>query len=142
MIGFIALALFGGVLISLSRQLNGALSLTTSALMASFWNHAVGLGVMLVILAAMPAIWPDSFAGIPFWAWLGGPVGVIFVASGSWLIVRIGAALTAILVIAGQMVGGVVLDLLRGVERVLAYDALGIALIVAGVTLTAFAREG
>jgi bacterial/archaeal transporter family-2 protein len=142
MIGFIALALFGGLLVSLSRQLNGALSLTTSALMASFWNHAVGLGVMLAILAAMPAIWPDSFAGIPFWAWLGGPVGVIFVASGSWLIVRIGAALTAILVIAGQMVGGVVLDLLRGVERVLAYDALGIALIVAGVTLTAFAREG
>jgi bacterial/archaeal transporter family-2 protein len=141
MIGFVALALFGGVLISLSRQLNGALSLTTSALMASFWNHAVGLGVMLAMLAAMPAIWPDSFGGIPLWAWFGGPVGVIFVASGSWLIVRIGAALTAILVIAGQMVGGVVLDLLRGVERVLAYDALGIALIVAGVTLTAFARE-
>ena len=139
---FILTALVGGALVSLSRQLNGRLSLSTNALMASFWNHAVGLGVMVAAFLAMPALWPDSVAEVPLWAWFGGVIGVAFVASGSWLIVRIGAALTAILVIAGQMVAGVVLDLLRGVERVLAYDALGIALIVAGVTLAAFAREG
>lgn len=138
MIGFIALALFGGILVSLSRQLNGALSLSTTALMASFWNHAIGLAVMVAIFATVPGLWPDSVAEVPFWAWFGGPVGVIFVASGSWLIVRIGAALTAILVIAGQMVGGVALDVLRGVERVLTYDAIGITLIVIGVALTAF----
>ena len=139
---FIATALLGGALVGLSRQLNGRLSLHTNALMASFWNHAVGLGVMVLAFLAMPTLWPDSFADVPVWAWFGGVIGVAFVASGSWLIVRIGAAMTAILVIAGQMVSGVTLDLLRGVERVLGYDALGIALIVAGVTLTAFAREG
>ena len=139
---FILTALLGGALVGLSRQLNGRLSLHTNALMASFWNHAVGLGVMVLAFLAMPALWPDSFADVPVWAWFGGVIGVAFVASGSWLIVRIGAAMTAILVIAGQMVAGVTLDLLRGVERVLTYDALGIALIVLGVTLAAFGREG
>ncbi|MFN4058944.1 MAG: DMT family transporter [Roseinatronobacter sp.] len=137
---FIVTALLGGALVSLSRQLNGRLSLSTNALMASFWNHAIGLAVMVAAFLALPALWPDSVTEVPLWAWFGGVIGVAFVASGSWLIVRIGAALTAILVIAGQMVAGVVLDLLRGVERVLAYDALGIALIVAGVTLAAFAK--
>ena len=133
---FVALALLGGVLISLSRQLNGRLALSTSALMASFWNHIVGFVALLAVLLAVPVLWPVTLADVPFWAWLGGPVGVLFVASGSWLILRIGATATAILVIAGQMVGGVILDLARGVERVLTLDMLGVGLILAGVALT------
>jgi len=137
MILFVVLAVLGGVLVSLSRQLNGRLALTTSALMASFWNHLIGFAALLAALLAAPALWPAALAEVPPWAWLGGPVGVLFVASGSWLILRIGATATAILVIAGQMVGGVALDLARGVARGVALDALGIALILAGVALAA-----
>lgn len=136
MIVFVALAFLGGMLISLSRQINGRLALSTTALMASFWNHAVGFVVLAGVMLAAPATWPESLTDIPLWAWLGGPVGVVFVASGSWLILRIGAAATAILVIAGQMVSGVALDLLRGIPRVLSWDMLGVALILAGVALS------
>lgn len=136
MIGVILLAVTGGVLISLSRQLNGRLALSTSALVASFWNHLIGFAILAALLLAAPALWPEAISAVPLWAWFGGPVGVLFVASGSWLILRIGAAATAILVIAGQMVAGVALDLLRGVERVWSLDALGIALILAGVALS------
>jgi transporter family-2 protein len=136
MIVFVALAFLGGMLISLSRQINGRLALSTTALMASFWNHVVGFVVLAALMLAAPATWPGSLVDVPLWAWLGGPVGVVFVASGSWLILRIGAAATAILVIAGQMVSGVVLDLLRGIPRVLSWDMLGVALILVGVALS------
>ena len=141
MIVFVAMAFLGGVLISLSRQLNGRLALSTTALMAAFWNHMVGFVILLAVMLALPGLWPPSIADVPVWAWFGGPVGVLFVASGSWLILRIGAAATAILVIAGQMVGGVALDLLRGVERALTLDMLGVALILAGVGLTALQKR-
>jgi len=140
MIGFVTLALLGGVLVGLSRQLNGRLALSTTALMASFWNHVVGFVILCATLMAAPTLWPETMAGVPLWAWFGGWVGVVFVASGSWLILRIGAAATAVLVIAGQMVFGVILDLWQAVERNLALDLLGVALILAGVALAASAQ--
>ena len=41
-----ALAFAAGLLVSLSRQLNGRLALATSPLVSSFWNHAVGLAAL------------------------------------------------------------------------------------------------
>lgn len=140
MIPYIALALLGGILIGLSRQLNGRLALSTSAMMASFWNHFVGFVVLTGLgLGGAFLLWPD-LAAVPVWAWIGGPVGVVFIASGSWLIVRIGATATALMVIAGQMVGGVVLDLLAGTQRDPLLDGLGLLLIFAGVALTVLRR--
>lgn len=142
MIYYISLALLGGILIGLSRQLNGRLALSTSAMMASFWNHLVGFLVLTVLgLGGVFALWPDLGA-VPLWAWVGGPVGVIFIAAGSWLIVRIGATATALMVIAGQMVGGVVLDLAAGTQRNPLLDGLGIVLIFAGVALTVLRKPG
>ncbi len=129
-------ATLAGVLIGFSRQLNGRLSLSTTPLVASFWNHLVGAVALTVLGLAMGGLFPPNIADIPWYAWMSGPLGVIFVASGSWLIARIGAVNTALLVIAGQMVSGVALDLARGVPVTLLVSALGIAMILGGVLLT------
>jgi transporter family-2 protein len=133
---FIAYALIAGVLVGLSRQLNGRLALSTSPLIASFWNHAVGFVFLTALGLVLGNLILPGAGDTPWWAYLGGPVGVIFVASGSWLIARIGAVNTAILVIGGQMVSGVALDLLRGAPVTLWASALGIVLILAGMALT------
>jgi transporter family-2 protein len=135
----VPLAVLAGLLVGLSRQVNGRLALSRGALGASFWNHAVGFGALL---ALGTLIWaargePPVGAGIgetPPWAWAGGPIGVLFVAAGSWLIPRIGASMTALLVIAGQMVSGALIDTLRGAEGA-PLRALGVAVILAGVIL-------
>ncbi len=129
------LALTAGVLVGASRSLNGRLSLSTSPLVASFWNHIVGFVFLSTVALAFGGLMPDGLPDAPWTAWLGGTLGVIFVASGSWLIVRIGATMTAILVIAGQMISGVALDFAIGAREGLAVQATGVALIIAGMAL-------
>ena len=133
MIGYAALAVLAGVLVGLSRQINGRLALSTSAMESSFWNHVVGL----VFITAAALLLGGLFAGAPqespWWAFLGGPVGVVFIAAGSWLIPRIGAAQTALLIIAGQMISGVVLDVMRAAPGSTWARAAGVALILAGM---------
>lgn len=146
MITLITMAGLAGILVSLSRQINGRLSLSTSPLQASFWNHIVGCAALTLLGLALGGLtfgtlFPTSAANAPWFAYIGGPIGVIFVASGSWLITRIGAVNTALLVIGGQMVSGVVLDLLSGVPSTLWANALGVALILAGVALTQWRKK-
>lgn len=132
----IVMAFFAGMLVSLSRQLNGRLSLSTSPMIASFWNHIVGFVFLTLVGLAVGGLLPPGISEIPWYVWLGGPIGVIFVASGSWLIAKIGAVNTALLVIGGQMVSGVALDLFLGSPVRLPVSAAGVALILAGVALT------
>lgn len=129
----VVMALLAGGLVALSRQLNGRLALALSPLASSFWNHVVGALALLALVLALRA-WPEGLGAVPAWAWAGGPIGVLFVAASSWLVPRLGAALTALLVIAGQMLSGALIDTVRG-EAGLGLRALGVALILAGVVL-------
>lgn len=133
---FIAYAILAGILVGLSRQLNGRLALSTSPLIASFFNHLVGFVFLTAVGLVIGGLITEGAAQTPWWAYLGGPIGVAFVASGSWLIARIGAVNTALLVIGGQMVSGVVLDLVRGAPGTFWASALGVVLILAGMILT------
>jgi bacterial/archaeal transporter family-2 protein len=132
----ILFALLAGALVGLSRQINGRLSLSTSPLIASFWNHIVGLVALTALGLIIGGLIPPGAADAPWHAYLGGPIGVVFVAAGSWLIARIGAVNTALLVIGGQMVSGVVLDLFRTTSPTLWASAAGVVLILAGMVLT------
>lgn len=136
MILWIAMAFAGGLFVSLSRQINGRLSLSSSPLMASFWNHIVGFAVLTVIGIIVGGLIPPGAADAPWLAFIGGPIGVIFIASGSWLIPRIGAVNTALLVISRQMVSGVILDLFSENPPHVWPSALGILLILGGMALT------
>ena len=135
----VLMAALAGALVGLSRQLNGRLALSRGALGASFWNHLVGFGALLALGALLWAATGArpvgaGIAATPWWAWAGGPLGVLFVAAGSWLIARIGASMTALLVIAGQMASGALIDTARGAEGA-PLRALGVAIILAGVVL-------
>lgn len=136
MILWISMAFAGGVFVALSRQINGRLSLSNSPLIASFWNHIVGFVVLTLLGLAIGGLLPEGAADAPWYAFIGGPIGVVFIASGSWLIPRIGAVNTALLVISGQMVSGVVLDLFSNQPPKIWASALGVLLILAGMALT------
>lgn len=133
---FIAYAIIAGLLVGLSRQLNGRLAISTSPLIASFFNHIVGFVFLTILGLALGNLILPGAADAPWWVYLGGPLGVIFVTAGSWLIPRIGAVNSALLVIGGQMVSGVIFDFVRGAPMTFWASALGVTLILAGVALT------
>lgn len=125
-----------GLLIILSRQVNGRLSLSSTAMISSFFNHFVGFVVLTALGLVIGGLIPENLSTIPWWVYTGGAFGVVFVASGSWLITRIGAVNSTLLVMAGQMVTGVLFDVVRGVPVTLWASVLGIVLILAGMALT------
>lgn len=131
----VLLAIFAGILVGVSRQLNGRLSLSTSPLVASFWNHIVGFTALTVLGLAIGGLVPEGARNVPWFDYIGGPIGVVFVAAGSWLLLRIGAANTALLIVGGQMVSGVLLDWFLADSFSPAPSAIGVALILGGMAL-------
>ena len=140
MIFVISLAVGAGVLVGLSRQLNGRLALSTNAMESSFWNHIVGLVFVSIAALAIGGMFEGAPMQAPWWAYLGGPIGFLFIAAGSWAINRIGAAQTAMLIIAGQMISSVLLDAAMGVDGNLWARALGVTLILGGMWVTRAAK--
>ncbi|OHV19404.1 EamA-like transporter family protein [Rhizobium sp. RMa-01] len=138
---FVLLACLGGVLVGLSRQLNGRLSISTTPLIASFWNHAVGFAVLTGLGLFVGGLLPAGAAQAPWYIYLGGPIGVVFVAAGSWAIARIGAVNAALLIIGGQMVTGVAFDYLSAVPTSFWANATGIVLIVGGMMVSRRRRK-
>lgn len=141
MIIAILLACSAGVLIGISRQINGRLSLSTSPLIASFWNHIVGFVFLTCLGLVIGDLMPAGAGQVPWYDYLGGPIGVVFVAAGSWVIARIGAVNTALMMIGGQMVSGVVLDLALSVPTDLGPTALGVVLVLSGIALSQSKRK-
>ena len=132
----VLLAFAAGLLVILSRQVNGRLSLSTTPLISSFWNHVVGFVFLSALGLVLGGLVPPNIAEIPLWVFSSGALGVVFVTSGSWLLPRIGAVNSTLLVIAGQMVFGVLFDIMRGAPVTLWAAALGVVLILLGMVLT------
>ncbi|NAW87075.1 DMT family transporter [Photobacterium halotolerans] len=137
---FIFLAVLNGICISLSRILNGRLSLSRTALLSSYWNHLIGF-IFLSLLVLL--VHGNSFAlpqNVPFSAYAGGAIGVLFVAINSLVLPKIGAMRTSLLVISGQMLVGVLLSLvvlfLKGQTLLdMIWPIAGMILILSGVSL-------
>lgn len=136
MILYALIAFTGGALVSLSRQLNGRLSLSTSPLHSSFWNHFIGFVFISAIALAVGGMFATEGPPPPWFAYLGGPLGAVFITASSWLVTRIGAAHTAMLIIAGQMISGVVLDVILDAPGNPIARIAGVTLILAGMWLT------
>jgi transporter family-2 protein len=78
---------------------------------AAFVSFAVGtaaLGIMVAIAHARPDI--TAARALPFYAWTGGLCGVVFVVAAAWSVPRLGVATTITLMVAGQLMVGLVLD--------------------------------
>jgi bacterial/archaeal transporter family-2 protein len=132
----ISLALTSGLLVGINRQVNGTLALHTSPLWASFVNHLVGFAPLTLVVLVLDEYRQLGLFEAPWHAYLGGALGVLFVAGSSWVILRIGAVRTTLLLISGQMVSGVALDVVQSVPGSPWARLFGVALILAGMFLT------
>lgn len=140
MLTSILIALAGGAAVGMSRSINGRLTMDRGAFRASFWNHFIGFALLSVFVILFERQGMELLAEVPAWAFTGGVIGAVFVAISSYVFPRIGAARSALLIIGGQMIVGLLIDYLRGTAQFSIGQPAGVALILFGIYLTRYSR--
>lgn len=130
----IFIAILNGAFIGMGRLINSRLGIDIGIFKASLWNHLIGflfLSCLLIFTSGTQQF--SSFYLIPHYAYLGGLFGVVFVAMNSYVLSRIGALDTMMLVISGQMVTSVVLDLNSHAIASSLAQIIGVVIIITGL---------
>lgn len=140
---FILLALINGLFIGLSRSINGQLSLNKGPFNASFYNHLVGFLLLSMIMIGLNLESTTVAVGWESETWylyLGGLIGALYVALNSFVLNQLGTTKTALLVISGQMMAGVLLDFIfkQASSHLLPYlmQIIGVIFILFGIVLS------
>jgi bacterial/archaeal transporter family-2 protein len=133
---YILLGLLNGMVVSMSRTINGRLSMHVGPFRTSLANHVVGFLLLSLMLFLLGGWHFDSDQGPPVTAYLGGFFGALFVAVNSYVFPRIGAMNQALLVISGQMVFAVIIDHVTRDMNASMAQWLGVLIILSGVYLT------
>jgi transporter family-2 protein len=140
LLSMIAVVLAGGAT-ALQAPTNAKLMTAVgSPVNAAFVSFAVGtaaLGIVAMILQARPDV--VAARALPWYVWIGGLYGAIFVVAAAWGVPRLGVALTITLMVAGQLLVGLILDHFGafGAPRspISWGRAAAVALVIAGVLM-------
>ncbi|MDP2116952.1 MAG: DMT family transporter [Brevundimonas sp.] len=91
-----------------NAKMMGAVGSPVNAAFVSFAVGTAALGILALLLQARPDM--AASRALPWYAWVGGLYGAIFVVAAAWGVPRLGVATTIILMVAGQLLLSVVLD--------------------------------
>jgi transporter family-2 protein len=134
----VAFALLAGLAIAVQQAINGRVGAAArNAWTAAWLNFTLGtvmLGAALGLAWGLTEFDPGELPAGPWWIYLGGAIGVLFIAAAAWVVQRLGVLLFALLTITGQLTGALLLDLLAPAAGVPIHLTL-----VAGVVLAAIA---
>lgn len=129
---------------SANARLRGRMGSPYKSALISFVVGLIFLALLLTITGeGIMLPWATLFS-LPWWIWLGGVCGVIFLTLNILLFPRIGSVQTVVLPTLGQILMGLVVDhfgLFRGVQSPLTVvRAVGALLVIAGVVIVALAK--
>ena len=138
-------ALFGvaaGGLLPVQTAVNTRLSASLrSTILASLVSFGVGtafLAALVLVLRPSLAV-AATAAHRPWWIWIGGLCGVVFLTMNMVLMRRLGASVTVVLPVLGQVLGGLLIDVTGAfgvaVRTLTAWRVAGTLLVVLGAVL-------
>ncbi|MEZ7822821.1 MAG: DMT family transporter [Candidatus Nanopelagicales bacterium] len=114
-IWLVALCFVAGIGVSVQQAINGRVSdVSGEPLVAAWLNFVVGASILILVFGFMVLVGtvaPRALPSGPLWLYFGGVVGVIFSATTSWVVGKVGVLRLSLLAISGQLVGSLVLDL-------------------------------
>jgi transporter family-2 protein len=114
LLGLLLAAAVGGAMASAQQALNGRVQRATGeGLLAATGNFAAG--IVLIIVAFAVAAGTGHAPGTPWppavWLYAGGVLGIAYIASSIWTVGTLGVLRLGLLLVAGQLAGGVLIDL-------------------------------
>ncbi len=113
--GWMMLVLFTGLLMPIQAAVNARLR---TFVVNPMYSALISFSIGTASLMALAGLWawrgePGNLAGAaraPWWAWIGGFFGAIFVTVALMAVPRIGTASSAVAVISGQLIAALVID--------------------------------
>ncbi len=139
----IAYGLAAGAATAVQYALNGRIAAQSgSAMVTSALNFLMGFILLSVLLVAtgLVGVWPMVLPPSPLDApllWLGGPLGLLFIASAAILVKRLGVLAFAVVSVLGQLVGAVVLDLVLPTQGTVLGPVVFLGLVVTVIAVIA-----
>lgn len=111
---YLILAIIGGFLTTMSMVVNASLGKRIGVFRATFVNYTGGiiLSALILLILRVPLNLGNT-SDIPFYAFLGGALGVIGVTSFNFIIPKIPTIYTTLLTFIGQIFAGVIIDYFR-----------------------------
>jgi transporter family-2 protein len=130
---YIIFAIVSGLSIILSRILNANLAIKIGMYQSTFMNYVWGLLTSIILLLFMQSGF-NVTKGIPFWAYLGGMMGVIVVTLSSYITHRISNFNLTLLIFVSQSVTAAIIDFLLG-STISTSKIIGGVAIIIGLTV-------
>lgn len=137
----ILLVFIAGGMVALQAPTNAMLAKAGgSAVLAALISFAVGTAALLAVwLMSGPRPGAAAFAGLHWYAWIGGLYGAVFVAVAAYAAPKIGVASLITIGIAGQIAMALLLDHIGAMglprEQISVGRVLGALLVLVGVVL-------
>ncbi|MGH4137145.1 DMT family transporter [Clostridium sp.] len=113
---YIILAVLCGCFTIISMIINSHLAKKIGVLKGTLINYIVGLLstiILMIIVRSSLKLSPSIFTKIPWWALLGGMIGVVVVASSNIVLPKIPTIYTTLLIFIGQLFTGILIDYFR-----------------------------
>jgi transporter family-2 protein len=111
----------GGFMIGVQRALNGQINDISGQSFSTTWlNFFTGTTTLLILLMINTAR-GDELVGLPtspWWIYWGGTIGVLYIASSSVIVAKIGVLSFTLFATGGQLIGSLIFDLIAPPKEV------------------------
>ena len=130
---------FAGAIVGVQRALNGQINESTHQSFATSWlNFIMGTTFLFLFLAIGVLINRAEIVALPsgpWWMYMGGTIGVIYIAFTSTIVQYLGVLTFTLISVGGQLVGSLLIDLYSPTEgvQISAYLITGIFMTYLGV---------
>ena len=130
---------FAGAIVGVQRALNGQINESTHQSFATSWlNFIMGTTFLFLFLAIGVLINRAEIVALPsgpWWMYMGGTIGVIYIAFTSTIVQHLGVLTFTLISVGGQLAGSLLIDLYSPTEgvQISAYLVTGIVMTYLGV---------
>jgi transporter family-2 protein len=137
----LSLALFAGTWVGVQRALNGRInSFSNKSFATSLLNFITGTSFLLFLLA-IRSIFTDhsilNFKTAPWWMFLGGSIGVIYIALSAHIVQYLGVLEFTLFSVGGMLIGSLLIDLVfpTKVSHISPFLLIGTLILYLGVRI-------
>lgn len=108
---YILISIATGAIVVISRILNTKLSEKVGLIQSSFFNYFTGIFASIILfLIFRDKVSINQFSNIPFYAYLGGILGVIVVILNSVITPKMSSFYATLIIFIGQLFTGIIID--------------------------------